>query len=72
MWFSLMFAGVILLALFARWLGRPGERCPECGVRREGDAPICACGWVFETPETADDLDYGEEGEDEEGMDREK
>lgn len=64
----LLFAGVIVLAVLARWLGRPGERCPECGVRREGDAPICACGWVFETPETEDGLEYvGEEEEEEDG-----
>lgn len=61
MWFALLFPAIILAAVLVRWLGRPGERCPECGVRREGDAPICACGWVFETPETEDDLDYGEE-----------
>lgn len=60
----LLFAGVIALAVLARWLGRPGERCPECGTRRDGDAPICACGWIFETPETEDDLEYV--GEDEE------
>ncbi len=70
MLFSLLLVGVIALALLARWLGRPGERCPECGVRRDGDAPICACGWVFETPETEDDLEYvGEEGEEEEEED---
>jgi hypothetical protein len=65
---SLILVGAIALALLARWLRRPGERCPECGVRRDGDAPICACGWVFETPETEEDLEYvGEEDEEEEG-----
>jgi len=66
MLFPLLLAGVILLAVLARWLGRPGERCPECGLRRDGDAPICSCGWVFETPETEDDLEYADDGEGEE------
>jgi hypothetical protein len=66
MLFPLLLAGVILLALLARWLGRPGQRCPECGLRRDNDTPICPCGWVFETPETEDDLDYAGDEEDEE------
>jgi hypothetical protein len=60
---TLMLAGAALLAVLARWLGRPGERCPECGLRRAEDAPLCSCGWIFEPPEGEDDLEYGDEGD---------
>jgi hypothetical protein len=63
---TLMLAGAVLLAVLARWLGRPGERCPECGLRREEGSPLCSCGWIFETPEREDDLEYGEEADREE------
>ena len=60
-----MLAGVVLLAVIWKWLGRAAQRCPECSAKREGNSPICTCGWVFETPEGDDDLDYagGEEDE---------
>ena len=63
MLFTLIFAGIIILAVLWKWLGRPAQLCPGCGKKREDDAMICGCGWIFETPETAEELEYAEEDE---------
>jgi len=58
--YSLILALVLLAVIAAKLLTRPGERCPECGAKREGDAPICACGWVYEYPDDGSPMEYGD------------
>ena len=58
--YTLLIAGTLLIAVLFRYLSRPAEACPECGLKREDDTPICSCGWVFEYPEDDDPLEYGD------------
>lgn len=64
MLYSLLIAAAVLIVILFRTILKPGERCPECGQKREGDAPICACGWVFEYPDSDDPLEYGPQDDD--------
>lgn len=54
--------GLFVLVTVVLWFLRPwGQRCPQCGVAREPDTPLCrACGWIYEVPGDDDD-DYGDE-----------
>ena len=63
MLFTLILAGIIILTVLWKWLGRPVQFCPGCGEKREDDAQICGCGWIFEPPETTEELEYAEEDE---------
>ena len=56
-----LIAVVLLVVIVARILYRgAAERCPDCGARREGDAPICSCGWAFAYPEDELPIEYGD------------
>lgn len=55
-----LFAGTLLIVLLLKRFYKPGERCPECGRKREEDEPICPCGWVFEYPDDDAPLEYGD------------
>lgn len=57
---TLLIALALLAAVAARYLIPTRERCPDCNTVREDDTPICACGWIYETPDD-DALEYGED-----------
>ena len=61
MLYTLLFAGVLIFVVAAKYLYKPVERCPECNTPRDGDHPICDCGYVFEFPDDADPLEYADE-----------
>ena len=56
----LVLAGIFLAVVAWRWLASNVERCPDCGLRRDGDYPICECGYVYEYPEDSEPLEYGD------------
>ena len=64
MLYTLLIVGALLIVLVSRVLFRSVETCPECGQKREGDGPICPCGWVFEYPEDDAPLEYGDPDDD--------
>ncbi|MDA0748326.1 MAG: hypothetical protein O2954_17555 [bacterium] len=59
-----LIGAAVLLVVAAKYLYHPAERCPDCGLKREDNTPICECGWVFEFPEDDSPLEYGEPDED--------
>lgn len=60
MFYTTIFAIVLIIVILAKYLYKPVERCPECNTPRESDHPICPCGYVFEFPEDDDPLEYGD------------
>jgi len=57
---SLLFAAVLIIVVALKYLRKPVQRCPECHTPRDGDHPICECGFVFEFPDEDDEpFDYG-------------
>lgn len=55
-----LFAFVLIAVVALKYLRKPVERCPECHTPRDGDYPICECGYVFEFPDEDDEpFDYG-------------
>lgn len=63
MLYTVLIAAVLLVVCALKYLFKPAETCPECGRKREGDGPICPCGWVFEYPEDSEPLEYGDPDE---------
>ena len=61
--YGLLFTALIAIVLVFRFLLPRAERCPDCGLKREDDHPICACGWVYEFPDDGDPLEYGDPDE---------
>ncbi|MDP6776031.1 MAG: hypothetical protein QGI83_04630 [Candidatus Latescibacteria bacterium] len=61
---TLLFAGLLIVIVAVKYLHKPAERCPDCGRAREGDHPICDCGWVYEYPDDGEPLEYGDPDED--------
>jgi hypothetical protein len=58
--FALLLLAVVVLRYWQPW----AARCPECSEARADASPVCgACGWIYELPDEADDLDYGDEPE---------
>lgn len=64
MTYPLLIAILLLVVVVWRLLARRVERCPDCGRRREGDHPICECGYVFEYPDDGEPLEYGDPDDD--------
>ena len=65
MFWSILFAGFVLVMVALKYLRPFGERCPQCSASRTADSPLCPeCGWIFELPGDEDD-DYGELEEEE-------
>ena len=60
MFYSIIFAAILIFVVLAKYLNNPAERCPECGTVRESDHPICTCGYVFEFPDDDEPLEYGD------------
>ena len=60
MFYTVLFAAVLILVVLIKCLRKPVERCPECHTPRESDHPICPCGYVFEFPDDGDPLEYGD------------
>ena len=60
MLYTFLIAAALLAAIVTRYAVTRTQRCPECGRKREEDAPICSCGWIFEYPEDCEPLEYGE------------
>jgi len=61
MFTSLLFAGILILVVALKYLHTPTPRCPECHTPRNGDNPICECGYVYEFPDEDDDpIEYGD------------
>lgn len=58
---SFLFAGILIVVVSVKYLHKPAPRCPECHTVRNGDHPICECGYVFESPDEDDEpFEYGE------------
>ncbi len=57
---TLFFAGLLIVVVAVKYLRRPVEKCPDCGLPRDGDHPICDCGWVFEYPDDGSPMEYGD------------
>lgn len=55
-----LIGAALLIVLAARFLRGTKPRCPECGLPRENDHPICECGWVFEYPDDELPIEYGD------------
>jgi len=55
MFITLLFAGVLIVVVALKYLYKPAPRCPECHTPRDGDHPICECGYVFEFPDEEDE-----------------
>lgn len=58
MFYSLIFATVLIIVVLLKYFHKPVERCPECHTPRESDHPICTCGYVFEFPDDDEPLEY--------------
>lgn len=43
-----------------KYLHKPTPRCPECHTPRDGDHPICECGYVFEFPDDDEPFEYSD------------
>ena len=60
MFLTILFAVVILTAVVLKYLVPRRPRCPDCFTVREADEPLCPeCGWIYDVP-GAEDEDYGE------------
>lgn len=59
MLWSVPFALLLIAVVILKYLRRPHAVCPQCGSRRDEDAPLCGeCGWIFAVPgEDEDDED---------------
>ena len=60
MFYTILFAAVLIAVVLIKCLRKPVERCPECHTPRESDHPICPCGYVFEFPDDGDPFEYGD------------
>ncbi len=64
MFITLLFAGVLIVVVALKYLHKPTPRCPECHTPRDGDHPICECGYVFEFPDDDDEpFEYSDSDE---------
>lgn len=58
------FAVLLLVAVAVFYLVPRRERCPECGLARQAEAPLCpGCGWVYGGGDRESDDDYGDRPE---------
>ncbi len=60
MFLTILFALVILAVVVLKYLVPRRQRCPQCFNVRDGEEPLCGeCGWIYDVPGAEDD-DYGE------------
>ena len=56
MLWSLPFAFLLLAVVVLRYVRPRADRCPQCGMRRLRDAPLCSqCGWIYSMPDEDDE-----------------